>query len=122
MEQKVEQNIIYPTRENERELEILGVPKIDSSNFTFDKWESCWWNLFDDNDNSSYVKFMENIEKHLIGFARGMDTPCRPKQNMYAVMVHVGDEDVWFHVDSMSFEMFFIERKRFYRVHDGFTT
>ena len=80
--------------------------KINSSNFTWDKWAAGSVNDF--GIPCRYEKLTSSESKsilnnYVIGWNYGENIPCRPKENHIAVMFEKDDNQFWFHVRNNEF-------------------
>ena len=85
-------------------LNKLG--KLNSECFTWETWESNWWNLLDmDFMIVMDVKnVMRAVEKYAVGYCESDKVSIRPKENSYAVMFEKDGERFWFHIQKWEFE------------------
>lgn len=81
--------------------------KIDSSLFTWQRWRANeFFHCFGVSVRYSY-EVIEHVRKASVGFCRGENLVCRPKENKYAVMFWDGNKHWWTHLNYEEFVRIF---------------
>lgn len=89
-------------------MDILNnLERLNSECFTYDNYESNWWNLLDmDFITSIDVKaVMRTVEKYAIGYCEAEKVYLRPNLKSYAVMFEKDGKRFWFHIQKWEFEL-----------------
>jgi len=103
--------IDYNNRYQKFKIEECSLEKIDSTNFTWDKWRA--GSIKDFNIPCRFISLTSEISKrtlreYAIGWAWGENLMCRPKENEVAVMFYKDEEYFWFHLRRNEFYEIFI--------------
>lgn len=85
------------------------INKIDSSYFDWLSWRANdFFYVFGCSVRHS-PKIKESIKKVAIGYCAGVNLPCRPKLDHYAVMFWDGQNYWWTHLTEQEFSFIFVE-------------
>ena len=76
------------------------IKEINSECFTYELYESNWWNLFDlDFEQSLDLKMLaDRINKYAIGYCDSTRVTTRPNVKCYSVMFEKNNLKFWFHI------------------------
>ena len=82
------------------------IEKLNPELFIFEKWEACWWEIFDLSfeyalDDTNLAK---QLKEYAVGYCDGSKVIVRPNLKMYAVMFEKDGVEFWFHVDKTLFD------------------
>ena len=82
------------------------IEKLDSSNFTYDNYETNWWSRLEmDGWDINDRPLIESLKIHAIGFCNSNSLSVRPRESGYAIMCEDEDfEKFWFHISDRTFE------------------
>ena len=106
--------IDYNNKYCKYQIDKTFLPKIDSSQFTWSKWESGSIHNFNLPCRFPSITSLEGINilrKYAIGWNYGEKIVCRPKENHIALMCFKDDEKFWFHLRNKEFYEVFIDYK-----------
>ena len=103
--------IDYNNRYQRFKIEDCSLPKIDSTNFTWDKWRA--GSIKEFNIPCRFKSLTSKISKRIlqeyaVGWAWGENLMCRPKENEVAIMFYRNDEYFWFHLRANEFYEIFV--------------
>ena len=103
--------IDYNNRYQKFKIEECSLEKIDSTNFTFDKWRA--GSIRDFNIPCRFETLTSKVSKrilreYVIGWAWGENLMCRPKENEIATMFYKDGEYFWFHLRANEFYEIFV--------------
>ncbi len=87
-------------------FDIDKLPQLNSECFTYENYESGWWNLLDldFSDALEVSNVMRCVKKYAVGYCDSSRVSVRPKRDSYAVMFEKNGERFWFHIQKWEFE------------------
>jgi hypothetical protein len=81
--------------------------KLESSLFTWQEWRANeFFSCFGVSVRYSW-HVREKVRKAAVGYCKGENLVCRPKENHYAVMLWDGNDHWWTHLSHREFERIF---------------
>lgn len=98
--------IDYNNKYCKYQIEKSNICKLDSSLFTWDKWEAGSIHDFgiEHFRYNNVHQYKEKLLTGLVGYCFGEDLPCRPKENNVALMYEKDNgERFWFHLFNSEF-------------------
>jgi pyruvate-formate lyase-activating enzyme len=104
--------IDYNNKYQEFKIEDCSLDKMDSTNFTWDKWRAGSIKEFDIpcRFQSLTSAFSKNVlREHAVGWTWGESLMCRPKKNEIATMFYRNGEYFWFHLRRNEFYEIFVK-------------
>ncbi len=89
---------------------MTSLRKLDYSLFTWLNWKA--GSIHDLGVQCRYYDITsergkEILKKHAVGYCRGENLPCRPKENEIALMCFKDGEHFWFHIRKKEFDEVF---------------